>query len=244
MRVSSQPVMIQHAPVSISVVVPTLEEADRVAPFLQGVIGCLGPDDEVVLVDGGSADGTLERARALDLPRVRVLSSPPGRATQMNEGAAHARGSWILFLHADSQLSPGCLDSIRAVARGCEASWGHFRLRITDPARAFRWIELGIILRSRALSSPSGDQGLFVERDQFERLGGFPDVPLMEDLILADRLRRRSPPARPSPAVGTSARRWRAQGIVRTVLRMWALRAAFRLGVSPERLARHYAPVR
>jgi rSAM/selenodomain-associated transferase 2 len=231
-------------PDPLSVIVPTLDEADRILALLRSVHALLGPADELILVDGGSSDGTLEVALEASfrygLNQLRVLTSRRGRGAQMNRGAEAARGSWFLFLHADSVLDPRSLDAIHAVMRDPSAAWGHFRVRLDDPGLTFRWIELGINLRSRAWSTPSGDQGVFVRKSTFLEVGGYPEIPLMEDLILVDRLRRQGPPSRLRLGLRTSARRWRQQGIVPTVLRMWALRAAFRLGVSPERLARHY----
>ncbi len=223
---------------SLSVVVPTLDEAPRVGPLLADLDSALGPDDEVIVVDGSSADGTAEHARRLGLARARVIEAPRGRARQMNAGAALARGEWLVFLHADGALTRAHVDAVRR-ARG---DWGYFRLRLDDPRPVFRVIEAGLNLRCRAFDTPSGDQAIFVRRALFEALGGYADVPLMEDLLLVDALRARGRPARVRQAVTTSARRWSARGVARTVLRMWALRAAFRLGVSPARLAPHYPP--
>lgn len=225
---------------TLSVVVPALDEAARVGPLLRALDADLGPGDEVLLVDGGSRDGTADRARALGLPRVRVLEAPRGRARQMNAGAAAARGDWLVFLHADGGLPRAALGAVRAAAE----EWGYFALRLDAPGLAFRAVEAGINLRSRAFDTPSGDQALFVRRVTFEALGGYPDVPLMEDLLLADALRARGAPCRPAVRVTTSARRWRARGVARTVARMWALRAAFRLGAPPSRLAARYPPSR
>lgn len=228
---------------ALSLVIPTLEEAPRIGPLLRALHPLLGPHDEALVVDGGSRDGTAARARALGLPRVRVLESPrPGRAAQMNHGAAAAAGEWLLFLHADAGVEPALLDALRAA--GPDVAWGFGRVRLDEPGAAYRLIEAAIDARSRAFGTPSGDQGIFVRRPLFAAVGGYPDVPFLEDLLLVDRLRRRAPPWPLRRRVWTSARRWRRHGVARTVLRMWALRAAFRLGVPPERLARAYRPVR
>lgn len=218
-------------------IVPTLDEAATIEHTLAAALPQLGPADELLVVDGGSADDTLARVRSLDAPRLRVLTHDrPSRALQQNLGAAAAKGPWLLFLHADTRLPLGALERVRASA----TDWGYFALAL-DAGGPVMWaIQAGINRRSRAWDTPSGDQALFVQRDAFYAAGSFPDEPLLEDLLLVDRLRRRGPPTRIDVPVVTSARRWRRHGALRTVVRMWTLRAAFRLGASPQRLARHY----
>ncbi|MDC3378858.1 TIGR04283 family arsenosugar biosynthesis glycosyltransferase [Planctomycetota bacterium] len=210
-------------------IVPVLDEAAAIVPFLARLEACVGPDDEVIVVDGGSRDGTPELAAQFD---VRVHNAPRGRAVQMNAGAAAARGKWLLFLHADSDVQATALHAVRAAGH----DWGYFRVRLDDRRAALRLIELGINLRSRAWDTPSGDQGIFVRRRVFEELGGYPAVPLLEDLALGDALRRVGAAERASATIGTSARRWRSHGVLRTTLRMWAIRLAYRAGVRPARL--------
>jgi rSAM/selenodomain-associated transferase 2 len=221
----------------ISVVIPTLDEARTIVPLLDALQVALDPADEVIVVDGGSADGTADLARGSG---ARVIEAPRGRARQMNAGAAVARGEWLLFLPADAGVDRPMIDAIRAST----SAWGYFAVRLDARGLAFRAIEAGINLRSRLFDTPSGDQAIFVHREVFAAVGGYPDVPLMEDLLLADALRARARPSRPALTVRTSARRWQTHGVVRTVLRMWSLRIAFRLGVSPARLAPRYAHAR
>jgi rSAM/selenodomain-associated transferase 2 len=222
---------------AISVIVPTLDEEGLIEAALGGVAEHLRGDDELIVVDGASDDATVALARGTELEGLRVLpSTRPGRAQQMNLGAAAARGEWLLFLHADTRLPPGGLDTIRAARR----DWGFFPVRLDADGLALRAVAAGINRRSRAWSTPSGDQAIFVRRHTFLALGGYPQVSLLEDLLLVDQLRRRGAPTVAADPVVTSARRWQRRGVLRTVLRMWALRAAFRLGASPERLARHY----
>jgi glycosyltransferase involved in cell wall biosynthesis len=136
----------------------------------------LGPGDEVLVVDGGSLDGTQELARRTEIPRLSVLDAPRGRAMQMNAGARAARGEWLLFLHADSTVNAGVFEGLRQRIAGEVSSWGFSRLRIEDTAAVFRWIEFGLNLRSKAYGTPSGDQGIFVRRDLFHEVGGYDDV--------------------------------------------------------------------
>jgi rSAM/selenodomain-associated transferase 2 len=223
--------------VAISVIVPALEEAGLIEAALRGVVAQLRADDELIVVDGASRDDTVARARGTRLSQLRVLTTTrSGRGLQMNLGAAAARSEWLLFLHADTRLPPGGLETIRA-ARG---DWGFFPVRLDADGLALRAVAAGINRRSRAWSTPSGDQAIFVRRQTFLAVGGYPEVPFLEDLLLVDQLRQRGAPTVGSKPVVTSARRWQRRGVLRTVLRMWALRAAFRLGASPERLARHY----
>ncbi|MEZ6186764.1 MAG: TIGR04283 family arsenosugar biosynthesis glycosyltransferase [Planctomycetota bacterium] len=220
----------------LSVIVPAWNEARELPGLFAALDAAWTPACELLLVDGESADGTAELARR---PGVRVLEAPRGRASQQNAGARAARGEWLLFLHADTRPSPHALR--RILALGPAAQWGHSPVVLAAPGRAFRLIEGGINLRSRAFATPSGDQGLFVRRALFEALGGFSPVPLCEDLLLVDRLREAggAPALLPEPVL-TSARRWERGGVAATVARMWAIRLAFRLGVAPARLARFY----
>jgi rSAM/selenodomain-associated transferase 2 len=216
------------------VIVPTLNEARRIERLVQLVSRQLGPRDELLVVDGGSADGTPGLVEALDLDGVRVLAAERGRARQLNAGARAARGEWLLFLHADSLLHPEALDALR---RSNGAAWGHFQVRIHDPSIVFRIAEVGM---NHPAHTPTGDMGLFVRRAALDALGGVPDLPVLEDLVLAERLGASADPYRCPLVLLTSARRWRSQGVARTVLRMWWIRWAYHLGVSPSRLARFY----
>jgi rSAM/selenodomain-associated transferase 2 len=216
----------------VSIVVPVLDEAARLAAFLTRFAAWRAAGDELVVVDGGSRDDSLAVARAhADV----VLSAPRGRAAQMNAGAAVARGRVLWFVHADSD--PGAIE--REVVAGCTA-WGRCEVRIDDPARTFRVIEWMMNRRARLTAIATGDQALFVTRALFEAVGGFPSLALMEDIEMSARLRRRARPlVAPGPLL-TSARRWRRHGIARTVLLMWWLRLAWFCGIGDARLARWY----
>jgi rSAM/selenodomain-associated transferase 2 len=194
---------------------------------------------ELIVVDGGSGDGTVELARpAAD----RLLDAPRGRATQMNAGAEASRGEVLLFLHADTTLPPAADDLIRsAIAAG--AAWGRFDVRIDGRQPLLRVVERMMNWRSRWSGIATGDQAIFVRRDLFERVGGYPELPLMEDIALSKRLKRFAPPACLRQRVITSGRRWEKHGVLRTILLMWRLRASYFLGADPQQLAIRYGYV-
>lgn len=223
----------------LSVVVPALDEERAIVATLDrlrepGVL-------EVIVADGGSRD----RTRALAAPLAdRVLRVARGRALQMNAAASVARGSVLLFLHADTLAPRGFASAIAVALEDPTIVGGRFDVALDDPRLAFRVIATMINVRSRITGLFTGDQGIFVRREVFERIGGFPEEPLMEDLALALALRREGRTAALGERVVTSARRWTKRGVARTVLRMWTLRTLFALGVSPRTLARWYEPVR
>jgi rSAM/selenodomain-associated transferase 2 len=223
----------------VAIVVPVLNEA-RALPVLADELRRVAARCEVIVVDGGSSDGT--RA-ALDQLGVRVAEAPRGRATQMNAGARATSAPILLFLHADTRLPGDACDAVtRAVARG--AIGGCFRVRIDSPDPRLRVASRIINLRSRLVPSASGDQAIFVRRDVFERIGGFREIALCEDLDLVGRLARQGRFVLVDGEVVTSARRWHAHGVARTIALMWALRLAYHLGVDPTTLGRWYGDAR
>ena len=220
----------------LSVIVPVLDEAATISAQLGELAALRRQGAELLVVDGGSADGTARLAHAL---ADRVLDSVRGRAAQMNAGAAASRGEVLLFLHADTGLPPGAAGLIRA-ALAAGAAWGRFDVRIDGPQPLLRVVERMMNWRSRLTGIATGDQAIFVRREVFERLGGFPDLPLMEDIALAKRLKWVGRPACLRQPVRTSARRWQKHGVVRTILLMWRLRASYFFGADPRRLAVRY----
>jgi len=222
----------------LSIVIPVLNEADCLASTLQGIYSCpwLREHAEVLVSDGGSDDGSLEIAARFPC---RIVHGAAGRALQMNAASAQARGQRLLFLHADSRL-PADLGA----AAGDTAEWGFFRLRLSGDSRVFRVIETAINLRSALTRVAGGDQGLFFEKRFFDALGGFPCIPLMEDIAICKLARRRAAASIVDARITSSSRRWQRQGIVRTVLLMWWLRFAYWLGADPRRLHRIYYPQR
>ncbi len=222
----------------ISVVIPCLNEAAICQARLAALQGLRSAGHELILVDGGSDDGTPELARGLV---DSLLASPAGRARQMNAGARQASGEILWFLHLDSQVPPEAAGAIgQAAISG--PGWGRFDVRLDGRAPLLRVVERMMNLRTRLTGIVTGDQGLFVRRALFERVGGFPEIALMEDIAISKRLRRIASPARLRGPLVTSGRRWEREGVLRTVLLMWFLRAAYWLGADPAWLARIYYP--
>jgi rSAM/selenodomain-associated transferase 2 len=224
------------APV-FSIVVPTLDEAAGLAAHLEALAPLRARGCEIVVVDGGSRDGTPGIARPL---ADAVLSAPRGRGTQLNAGARAARGELLLFLHADTRLPPGAVEAVRAALGDGEHDWGRFDLEIGGRHPLLRVVARLMSWRSRLTGIATGDQAIFVRRSRFESAGGFPEIPLMEDVALSAALRRAGPPACLRLRVVTSGRRWESRGIVRTILLMWWLRLLFWLGRDAGALARRY----
>jgi rSAM/selenodomain-associated transferase 2 len=217
----------------LSVVVPALNEAAGIA----GCLGALAPlrarGHEVIVADGGSADGTLDIAAPL---ADRVIRAPRGRAAQMNAGAAAAAGEALLFLHADTRLPPEADRLVREALRA--HAWGRFDVAIDSDDPRLAVIAFFINRRSRLTGIATGDQAIFVRRDAFP---GFPPIALMEDVAFSRSMKRVSPPACLAARVVTSARRWERHGVARTVLLMWRLRYDYWRGADPDELARRYA---
>jgi rSAM/selenodomain-associated transferase 2 len=189
-------------------------------------------------VDGSSTDATA--AIAARFPQVRLLASPRGRARQMNAGARAARGDVLLFLHADTLLPDDALAAVEAAVGDPGVVAGRFDVRFDNPRPVFRMIAWFMNQRSRWSGISTGDQAIFVRREVFEALGGYPDMALMEDVELCRRLKRRGRLAALRLRVTTSARKWEREGAVRTILLMWALRLLHMAGVPPARLHRWY----
>ncbi|MEK6710185.1 MAG: TIGR04283 family arsenosugar biosynthesis glycosyltransferase [Nitrospinota bacterium] len=223
----------------ISIVVPVLNEGGRLGAFLRGLEGQEG-EREVIVADGGSRDGTPGAAA----PPARLVHSPPGRARQMNAGAALARGEVLLFLHCDTQLPPGALALIREALRDPACVGGGFRHRFDRGGCFSRFISGSANTRSRLWRIFLGDQAIFVRRSVFERLGGYADLPLFEDWELCTRLKRAGGLALIRQPAVTSGRRIEAWGEWKCLRLWWGLSLLYALGVPAERLARFYGDVR
>ncbi|MBT6155009.1 MAG: glycosyltransferase family 2 protein [Planctomycetaceae bacterium] len=223
----------------ISIIIPTLNEADRIADVV-GRAQALGDDCEVIVVDGGSDDATMSCAQAADI----CLQVPQGRASQQNAAVQTATGDVLLFLHADCWLEEGALQAVRLALADESIVGGCFRQAIEAAGMRFRLLEWGNALRVKTCKWAYGDQGIFIRRDIFESLGGFPDVRLMEDLLLMKRLKKVGRIALLEQRIHVSARRWQQRGVIRQTLRNWSLIILAQCGVSPNRLAGFYPHVR
>ena len=218
----------------ISFVIPVLNEGERIGGLL-ATLARRFPLAQRLVVDGGSDDDTVAHVLA---GGSQLLIGEQGRARQMNLGGRAATGRYLFFLHADNQ-PPEQLQEIETVL-AADPEWGFAPVRLSGTGRLLRWVEWSMNLRSRMTRVATGDQMLFVRADVFESLSGYADIPLMEDVEICKRLRRRSPPAILPSAVVTSSRRWESRGVIATVLQMWALRLAYVCGVSPQALWRFY----
>ena len=220
----------------LSIIIPTLNESSGIQETLQQLLPLRQRNVEIIVVDGGSSDNTIDLAEQF---ADTVITTEAGRAKQMNRGANIALGEYFLFLHADTQLpinASMCL--INAFQR--DIIWGYFDIRLSGHHCLFRVIEKMINIRSRLSQIATGDQAIFVRRDQFKKMGGYPDIPLMEDIALSRSLKKVGAPCCFSERVITSSRRWERRGILRTILLMWFLRLKFFFGADPGRLTRWY----
>lgn len=223
----------------ISVIVPVLNEEVTIAATL-GALAALAPY-EVILVDGGSVDRTRDIAARSG---AQVLSAERGRARQMNRGAARASGEVLLFLHADTRLPDSAFSDIAAALNDPRCLGGRFDVELEGSHRMLKLVGALINYRSRVTKVGTGDQAIFLRREIFLRMGGYPDIPLMEDIALCRALKRMGAVACLRSRVVTSARRWENDGVWRTIVRMWTLKLLYLAGVSPARLRQFYADTR
>jgi rSAM/selenodomain-associated transferase 2 len=231
-----------------TLVIPVYNESDRVEQFISCLETTAGHASQVIIVDGGSSDGTFKllenRISTSSISNIIFLyQSAPGRARQMNSGAMKNTSDVIVFLHVDTCLPDDGLELIsNSIING--AFWGRFDVRLDGDRFIFRIIEYFINLRSALTGIATGDQAIFVRADVFRIASGYPDIPLMEDVAFSSVLREMGPVARIKAPVTTSARRWQSNGIWRTILLMWSLRFLYWLGIKPARLARYYRHTR
>lgn len=219
----------------LSIIVPLLDEADTLDAALPHLAALRAQGAEIVIVDGGSSDGSAERCRAV---ADRFVQTGRGRARQMNAGAGAASGDVLLFLHIDTRLPDAALDLVMQASRS--RVWGRFDVSISGASRWLAVVAAMMNRRSRLTGIATGDQAMFVRRDAFVAVGGFPEQPLMEDIELSRRLRRASRPACLRERCVTSGRRWERFGVWRTIVLMWRLRLLYWLGVPADTLARSY----
>ncbi|MDX2167076.1 MAG: TIGR04283 family arsenosugar biosynthesis glycosyltransferase [Deltaproteobacteria bacterium] len=222
----------------LSVIIPALDEAAQIAAAIDSA---RAEALEVLVVDAGSADATAATAAAAGAV---VLQAPRGRARQMNAGAAHAGGDVLLFLHADTRLPVGFAAAVAAALEDPAAVGGRFDVRLVPSSPLLALTAALINRRSRLTGIATGDQALFVRRATFEAMGGFADLPLMEDVAFTRDLKRRGRVVALRARVATSARRWQRHGVLRTILLMWRLRLLYWWGVAPAELKRRYVDAR
>ena len=220
----------------VSVIIPVLNEARLIPQCIPTWQALAARGAEVLLVDGGSDDHTVD---LLEQAGLAVIAAPRGRGRQLRLGAERARGEILLFLHADTRLPEGALELVRHALRD-DRCWGRFDVRIDSSRRLLALVSFAINLRSRLSGIATGDQAMVMTRWAYGQAGGFAAQPLMEDIDLSARLKRLGPPVCLRPPVLTSPRRWLGHGIVSTILLMWALRFAYWLGVPAATLARFY----
>jgi rSAM/selenodomain-associated transferase 2 len=219
-----------------SVVIPALDEGAALRENLPRLAALAG-EKELLVADGG---GNEEAAPIVAQVGAKLVPGRPGRGAQLNAGAAHARGERLLFLHADAWLDPNALGEVERHLADPQVGAGVFRQRIEGRRLAYRWIERAATLRSRLLRCPYGDSGLFLRRADFERVGGFPELPICEELAMARRLRPLGRLEVARARVHVSARRWERSGVVKTTLLNWGIAGAYALGVAPATLYRIY----
>jgi len=223
----------------ISVILPVLNEEKTIGRTLAAVMA-LYPH-EIIVVDGGSGD----RTRRISVEAgAKVLMTGPGRARQMNRGALEATGDVLLFLHADTQLPASAFRDIESALSDARYLGGRFDVELDSDRWLLKVVGFMISLRSRHSKVGTGDQAIFVRREILAELGGFPDMPLMEDIAFSRMLKRAGKVACLRSKVVTSARRWEADGVWRTIFKMWTLKLLYLAGVSPARLKRFYADTR
>jgi len=222
---------------TFSIIVPVLDEAAGIVASLEALAVVRDAGASVIVVDGGSRDATRAlAARFAD----RVVEAPRGRASQMNAGARESAADILVFLHADTTLPANALDAIAAGLARTGRAWGRFDATIAGADPLLEVVSLLINARSRLTGVATGDQAIFVRREAFEAVGGFPEIPLMEDVAISKLLLRRTRPLALEDRVVTSGRRWERHGTLRTIFLMWRLRLAYAFGADPRQLARRY----
>ncbi|MCI0453944.1 MAG: TIGR04283 family arsenosugar biosynthesis glycosyltransferase [Candidatus Dadabacteria bacterium] len=226
----------------ISIVIPTYNESGTIKTTLDKLYEIVSPDDEVIVVDGFSEDNTKEIVSSF--PNVKLHISKRGRAKQMNLGAEMAKNEYILFLHADTLISANCLTLMKSQIISNGIRWGWFPIKLNSPKFIFRILETGSNIRTRFTGSPLGDQGIFIRIDLFNKVGGYPEIPIMEDIEFITKIKAISKGVEIKSPVKTSVRRFEKSGIIKTFVTMWVLRILYYLGTSPKTLASYYDHIR
>ena len=221
----------------ISIIIPVLNEENSIKELLQQLQTYRKQGHEVIVVDGGSTDKTISISELLS---DKVITSEPGRATQMNNGASQAKFDGLWFLHADTLVPENVIECIQQALMAQQ--WGRFNIKLSGSNMLFRIIERMMNFRSCITGIATGDQGIFVKRKIFESVSGYSNIPLMEDVNLSKKLKKLSKPVCLKKQLITSSRRWEKNGILSTIILMWYLRFLYWLGVSTDKLASQYRP--
>lgn len=219
---------------NLSIIIPVYNEVETIDILLDSLKPLMSKY-EIIIVDGGSLDGTREKVSNYS---VKLINSKKGRAKQMNVGAELANGNVLLFLHADTFL-PNDISELLSL-KDSEKAWGRFDLKLSSERSIFRLIETMINLRSRLTGIATGDQAIFVGKKLFKEVNGYQDIPLMEDVALSKDLRKIAKPMCLKSKVITSSRRWEKFGVLKMVFLMWILRFLYFIGFHPETLSRYY----
>jgi rSAM/selenodomain-associated transferase 2 len=219
----------------ISVIIPTLNEQSAISGSIKSAKKTKGV--EIIVVDGGSIDNTTKIASSLG---AKVIKSSPGRSIQMNKGAKIAKGKILLFLHADTKLPSGYKDCVEKIMKGPKVAAGAFKFSLDGKAFKYRIVEFGVILRNWLFNLPYGDQALFIRKDLFKKIGGFPNIPIMEDVALLKKLRIKGKIVIVPIPVKISARRWEKLGVIKTTLLNYLSILAFLSGIPPKKIAVWY----
>jgi rSAM/selenodomain-associated transferase 2 len=226
----------------ISIVIPTYNESSTIESTLINLFEIISTGDEVIIVDGLSEDETKEIAGKFT--QAKLVTSKRGRALQMNMGAEKAENEYILFLHADTIISATCLTMLKNEIISNRIGWGWFPIKLNSPKFIFRVLELGANMRTSFTGTPLGDHGIFVKKDLFCEVGGFPEMPIMEEIEFVRKLKKISKGVEILSPVRTSVRRFERSGVLKTFVTMWILRILYYLGMPPETLLRYYSHIR
>jgi len=220
----------------ISVIIPFINEKQRLPVLLKQLRPILQSGHEIILVDGGSTDGfSIDN----NIEGITTYNVAKGRAHQMNQGARIAKGDTFWFLHADTLFEKPVMDYIKQIETSC-SSWGRFNIKLSGNKAIFSIIGFMINTRSAVSGIATGDQGIFISRDFFNKVGCFDEIEIMEDVKISKKLKKISAPHCIKTKIITSSRRWQANGIVKTILKMWLMRVLFFIGVKPSRLIKIY----
>lgn len=225
----------------LCVIIPVYNEGDRLLNFIKHVVERIGRENQIIVVDGGSVDGSIHQIKLLAQSEasLKVISAPKSRALQMNAGANIATAENLLFLHADTYLPEVALTELMRFSTS-NYRWGRFDVRLDQITVPYKIISWFINKRSRLTAIATGDQAIFINRDLFEQINGYAEQPLMEDIELTTRLKKINKPYCIETPVITSARKWKKEGVYKTVWLMWRVRAAYAMGRSPEELVNIY----